>query len=247
MNKVSSKAHIMSNVKIGYYTVIEENVQIGKNSTVGNNVTIYRGTIIGENVRIDDNTVIGKQPMRAVTSAISDGKEQIPANIGDGSIIGTSSIIYAGCNIGRDCLIADLSTVRENVTIGDKTIIGRGVAIENYCEIGSYCKLETNAYITSYSKLEDYVFIAPGVVTSNDNFAGRTKERFKHFKGVTIKRGGRIGAQVTILPGKTIEEDGFVGAGSVVTKNVPKEKIMIGNPIREISNVSEEQLLKNNI
>ena len=79
--------------------------------------------------------------------------------------------------------------MRENVSIGDFTIIGRGVAVENYCKIGSYCKLETNVYLTAYSELADRVFMAPCVATSNDNYVGRTQERFKHFKGITVKRG----------------------------------------------------------
>ena len=61
-------------------------------------------------------------------------------------------------------------------------------------------------------------FITPGVVTSNDNFLGRTEERFKHFKGITVKRGGRIGANAVMLPRKVIGEDALVAAGSVVTK-----------------------------
>jgi hypothetical protein len=93
------------------------------------------------------------------------------------------------------------------VKVGQRTIIGRGVTVENLCTIGSSCKLETESYITAYSTLEDNVFIAPQVSTSNDNFVGRTKERFKHFKGVTVKKGGRVGTGAVILPGKVIGQD----------------------------------------
>ena len=246
MNYISDTVKIGKNVRIGHYTIIEDDVIIGDNCIIGNNVTIYEGARIGKNVRIDDNTVLGKQPMKAATSITSDDKKQPPCIIADGCIIGTGAVIYAGCSIGEQCLVADLSTIRENVVIGNKTIIGRGVAIENHCQIGEYCKLETNVYITAYSKVEDYVFIAPGVVTSNDNFAGRTNERFKHFKGITVKKGGRIGAQATILPGRTIHEDGFAAAGSVITKDVAMRKIVVGNPAKEMKDVPEEQLLINN-
>lgn len=245
MNFISELANIGSDVILGHFTVIEEDVVIGDNSVIGNNVTIYKGSRVGRNTRIDDNTVIGKQPMKAVTSATSEDKLQLPCQLGDDMIIGTSVVIYAGCTIGSKCLVADLSTIRENVKIGTKTIIGRGVAVENYCNIGSYCKLETNVYITAYSDIEDNVFIAPGVVTSNDNYAGRDPERFKHFKGVTVKKGGRIGAQATILPGKVIQEDGLVGAGSVVTKDVETGKVALGNPAKAYSDVPDKQLLKN--
>lgn len=245
MNYISESAKLGENVSVGRFSVIEDDVVIGKNSIIGNNVVIHKGTVIGDNVRIDDNTVIGKKPMRAVNSIFKDEKELPPAKIGNGCLIGAGVIIYCGCEIGENTLVADLATIRENVTIGSKTIIGRGVAVENFCRVGSNCKLETNAYITAYSELEDYVFVAPGVVTSNDNFAARSKERFKHFKGVTIKKGGRVGAQATILPGKTIYEDGFVAAGSVVTRDVESGKIVAGNPAKYFKDVPEDQLLKN--
>jgi UDP-2-acetamido-3-amino-2,3-dideoxy-glucuronate N-acetyltransferase len=89
------------------------------------------------------------------------------------------------------------------------------------------------------------VFIAPGVVTSNDNFAARSKERYKHFKGVTIKKGGRVGAQATILPGKVINEEAFIAAGSVVTKDVGARQIVVGSPAKFLKDVPEDQLLEN--
>ncbi|APM40409.1 N-acetyltransferase [Clostridium kluyveri] len=244
-NYISDTSQIGSNVTIGKFSVIEDEVVIGDNCIIGHNVIIHRGSKIGRNVRIDDNTVIGKQPMRSINSIFKDEDELPPAVVDDSCLIGAGVIIYCGCSIGQHTLIADLATVRENVTVGSRTIIGRGAAVENFCKIGSSCKIETNVYITAYSQIEDNVFIAPGVVTSNDNFAARSKERYKHFKGVTVKKGGRIGAQATILPGKIIEEDGFVAAGSVVTKNVKSENIVAGNPARKLKKVPEDQLLKN--
>jgi len=73
----------------------------------------------------------------------------------------------------------------------------------------------------------------------------RTKERFKHFKGVTVEKGGRIGLNSTILPGKVIGNDSLVAAGSVVTKDTPSKKIVLGSPARVWRDVPEEQLLEN--
>ncbi|ADK16453.1 MULTISPECIES: acyltransferase [Clostridium] len=244
-NYISDTSKVGNNVSIGKFVVIEDDVTIGDNCMIGHNVVIHKGSKIGANVRIDDNSVVGKEPMRSVNSIFKDEKKFDPALIKDGCLIGAGVIVYCGCVIGENTLIADLATVRENVTIGSKTIIGRGAAIENFSKIGSNCKIETNVYITAYSEVEDNVFIAPGVVTSNDNFAARSKERYKHFKGVTVKKGGRIGAQATILPGKIINEDGFVAAGSVVTKDVEKEIIVAGNPAKQFRKVPEDQLLKN--
>ncbi len=245
MNYISESSKIGNNVKIGHFSVIEDNVQIGDNCIIGNNVVIHEGSKVGNNVRIDDNTVIGKTPMRSVNSIFKDDKKYTPCEIGDECLIGAGVIIYCGCTIGDKTLIADIATIREDVTVGVKTIIGRGATVENFCKVGSNCKIQTNVYITAYSEIEDDVFIAPCVVTSNDNYAARSKERFNHFKGVTVKKGGRIGAGAVILPGKVINEDGFVAAGSVVTKDVPSKTIVAGNPAKELKEVPEDQLLKN--
>lgn len=245
MNYISKNAKLGNNIKLGYFVVIEDNVEIDDNCIIGNNVVIHEGTKIKCNVRIDDNAVIGKKPMRSVNSIFKDEKNYEPCNIGEECIIGTNSVIYCGCVIGDKVLIADLASVRENVRIGAQTIIGRGAAVENFCDIGSNCKLETNVYLTAYSKVEDNVFIAPCVVTSNDNYASRSKERYKHFKGVTVKKGGRIGAGAVILPGKVIEEDGFAAAGSVVTKDISCRVIAAGNPAKKIKDVPDDQLLEN--
>ncbi|MDJ0332955.1 N-acetyltransferase [Planococcus sp. S3-L1] len=232
-------------IKKGSNVVVKNDVTLGENVVIGNNVVIYEGTKIGNNVIIQDNAVIGKQPTRAKASILPEGKKLSPAEIGSGVTIGTSAIVYANAKIADDVFVADLATVRERVTIGEKTIVGRGVAIENDCNIGRNCKLETNCYITAYSELGDYVFIAPYVVTTNDNYMARSKERYGKFKGVTIKNGGRVGANSTILPGKTIFEDGTVAAGSIVSKDVEKESLVIGSPAKELRKVPENQLLRN--
>ncbi|RLC45397.1 MAG: N-acetyltransferase [Candidatus Cloacimonadota bacterium] len=243
---ISKSAKIGKDTKLGYNVIIEDGVQIGDGCLIGHNVIIREDSIIGNEVRIDDNTIIGKLPMKAPRS-IFQQEEKLPCcKIADNCLIGANIVVYRGSTIGKKTLIADLSTIRENVEIGDYTIIGRGVTVENYVKIGSRCKLETNVYITAYSELGDYCFIAPCVATSNDNYMGRDKERFKHFKGVTVRTGARIGVNATILPGITIAEDGVVAAGSVVTRDVPKEKIVLGSPAKIFRNVPEPQLLKNN-
>lgn len=242
---IDSSAKIGENIKIGEFCLIAEKVEIGDGCLIGNNVIIHDGTKIGSNVRIDDGTVIGKRPMKAANSATTKDQELPPCTIESNCIIGTNVVIYRGSEIGNKVLIADLSTVRENVTVGHYTIVGRGVAIENFCKIGNYVKLETNVYITAYSEIGDRVFVAPCVATSNDNFVGRSEERFKHFKGVTIEKGGRVGVNATILPGKTIGRDSLVAAGAIVTKDTPPKKIVVGTPAKEFGDVPQDQLLEN--
>jgi len=242
---ISPDAHIALDVVTGDNVVIEADVAVGDGCVLGHNVVIRTGSRLGRHVTVGDNTVIGRRPMRSVRSGIPPVTDEHPCEISDDVQIGCGCILYAGASIGHRVMVADLATVREAVTIGEETIVGRGVSIENRCTIGKRCKLETNAYITAYSKLEDDVFVAPMVATSNDNYMARGKERFKHFKGVTVKRGGRIGVNATILPGKTVDEQGVVAAGSVVTHDVPAGVIVVGNPAHVFRDVPEDQLLEN--
>jgi len=245
-NFIHPTAQIGNGTSLGSNCYIDANATIGANCRIGHGVIIHPNTIIGEGVRIDDHTVIGKLPMRAAASALTkDDPDLSGCVIGDKCILGTFVVVYRGCVIETNVLVADLASVRENVRIGEFTIVGRGVAIENKVTIGKRCKLETESYITALSEIGDYCFIAPEVTFTNDNFLARTKERFKYHKGVTMKKGARIGANVTVLPGLTLEEDCLVAAGSVVTRDVPARKIVLGSPARVWRDVPPEQLLEN--
>jgi acetyltransferase-like isoleucine patch superfamily enzyme len=238
-------AKIAPGASLGANCYLDANVTIGPDCRLGHGVIIHPDTVVGAGVRIDDHTVIGKLPMRAAASAITKEEALPGCVIGDRCIVGTFVVIYRGCTIEQNVLVADLASVRENVRIGEYTIVGRGVTVENKVTIGKRCKLETEAYITALSEIGDNCFIAPEVTFTNDNFLGRTKDRFKYHKGVTMKKGARIGANVTVLPGINIEEDALVAAGSVVTRDVPARKIVLGNPARVWRDVPPEQFLEN--
>ena len=245
-NYIHPDAMLEKDVKIGRFAVIEEGVVIGDGCKIGHHVVIHKGSKIGAHVRIDDNAVIGKLPMASRRSKMTQaGRELDPVVIGEDSIIGAGAIVYAGSTIGEGVLIADTASVREDVKIGDYTIIGRNVSIDNKVTIGARCKIQTDVYICAYSEIGDDCFIAPCVATSNDNYVGRWKERTKYYKGVTVQNGGRIGLNATILPGKIIQSDGLVAAGSVVTKDVTEGIIVCGNPAKKLHEVPENQLLKN--
>ncbi len=246
-NFIAKTAEIGNGTKLGYNCVIEDNVKIGFGCLIEHNVVIFAGSRIGNNVRVGANTVIGKKPLSSPRSIFKMADDHQPAKIGDQCQIGANVVIYVQSKLGNNCLIADLATIREDVQIGDLNIIGRNVTIENFVKIGNRCKFETNAYITAYSEIADYCFIAPAVATSNDNFMARDNERYKHFKGITMKKGSRLGVGVVVLPGKTIEQDGMVAGGSIVSKDVTAGKIWLGTPAKEFRNVPEKQLLKNNL
>jgi acetyltransferase-like isoleucine patch superfamily enzyme len=206
--------------------------------------TVYPGTVLGEGVKVLENAVVGKQPSLSPRSTAK--REQLPpTEIGDGTIVSTGAIVFAGTRIGARVILGDQACVRERVDVGDDVVIGRGVLVENDTTIGALTKIQAEAYITAYSTLEDNVFIAPCVVTTNDNFMGRTEERHALMKGPTIRRGARIGGGVILCPGVEVGSEAFVGAGAVVTKDVAPGVVVVGNPARVLRAVSPEELLEN--
>ena len=205
---------------------------------------VYPGTVLGEGVKVLEYAVVGKQPSLSPRSTAK--REPLaPAEIGDGTIVSTGAIVFAGTKVGARVILGDQSCVRERVVVGDDVVIGRGSLVENDTTIGALTKIQADAYITAYSTLEDNVFIAPCVVTTNDNFMGRTERRHGLIKGPTIRRGARVGGGVIICPAVEIGEEAFVGAGAVVTKDVPARTLVAGNPAREIRSVADEELLEN--
>ena len=205
---------------------------------------VYEGTILGEGVKVLEGAVVGKQPTLSQRSTAK--REPLPpTTIGDGTIVSTGAIVFAGSQIGARVILGDQSCVRERVEVGDDVVLGRGSYIENDTTVGALTKIQADAYITAYSTLEDNVFIAPCVVTTNDNWMGRTEKRFGNVKGPTIRRGARVGGGAILCPGIEIGEEAFVGAGAVVTKDVPPRAFMVGVPARQVREVRDEELLEN--
>ena len=206
--------------------------------------TVYPGTVLGEGVKVLENAVVGKQPTLSPRSTAK--REPLPPTVvGDGAIVSTGAILFAGSTIGARVILGDQSCVRERVTIGDDVVIGRGSLVENDTTIGAMTKIQANAYITAYSTLEEHVFIAPCVVTTNDNWMGRTDARFGSIKGPTIRRGARVGGGAILCPNVEIGEDAFVGAGAVVTKDVAARTVVVGSPARVLRDVPAAELLDN--
>jgi acetyltransferase-like isoleucine patch superfamily enzyme len=203
---------------------------------------VYPGTVLAEDVKVLEGAVVGKQPTLSPRSTSRRGPLG-PLEVGPGSIVSTGAVLFAGSRIGARVIVGDQACVRERCTIGDDVVIGRGSLVENDTTVGALTKIQAHAYITAHSTLEEEVFIAPCVVTTNDNFMGRTERRHALTKGPTIRRGARVGGGAVLCPGIEIGEEAFVGAGAVVIRNVEPRTVVVGNPARAIREVPEDELL----
>jgi acetyltransferase-like isoleucine patch superfamily enzyme len=205
---------------------------------------VHPGTLLGDGVRVLENAVVGKQPTYGRQSTAK--REPLPpTRIGDGTVVSTGAIVFAGTRVGSRVILGDQSCVRERCDIGDDVVVGRGSLVENDTRVGALTKIQADAYVTAYSTLEENVFIAPCVVTTNDDFMGRTERRHELIKGPTIRRGARVGGGAILCPGVEIGEEAFVGAGAVVTKDVAPRTLVVGNPARVLREVPSDELLEN--
>jgi acetyltransferase-like isoleucine patch superfamily enzyme len=205
---------------------------------------VYEGTVLGEGVRVLEHAVVGKQPSLGARSTAK--REPLPPTvIGEGTIVSTGAIVFAGSQIGARCIVGDQSCIRERVSLGDDSILGRGSLIENDTTVGAGSRIQADAYVTAYSTLEEDVFVAPCVVTTNDNFMGRTEKRKELMKGPTIRRGARIGGGAILCPGIEVGEEAFVAAVALVTTDVPPRVVGVGSPARVLRPVDPAELREN--
>jgi acetyltransferase-like isoleucine patch superfamily enzyme len=245
MTKFIDKSAIIGQEFVsGFNVVVMEKVIIGDNVRIGHNAIIYPFTKISNNVEILDNAVIGKSPSNPSSARTTITRKTdeplLPCEIGEGSIIGTSAIIYAGTIIGKHCLIADLASIREKCFIKDYAVIGRAVTVEYETTIGEYSRICTHSQLTGNMIIEDHVFFGGAVASTNDKYMGRTGNQFN---GPRIKSGARIGANATVLAGVTIGKEAVIGAGAVVTSDIPDYKVALGIPARVVKEVPLDQRL----
>lgn len=189
---------------------------------------LYPGSKVdlGKDYRIDENVILGYPASRPIP------KREVL--IGERSVLRSGTIIYEGVTLGDDFESGHYVIVREENRIGDHVQIWSHSVIDYGCQIGSYTKIHTRVYIPQFTVIEDDVFIAPGAAFANDKVP-----LSKQLHGPHLKRGARIGVNVTILPGVTIGEGALVGAGCVVTKDVPDGMVVVGNPGRPVGTVTQ--------
>jgi acetyltransferase-like isoleucine patch superfamily enzyme len=240
---VDPSAVLGPGVKLGAYAVVEAHVVLGAGVEVGHHAVIHQDTVVGDGVWLGDGAVLGRSPRPAPTSAVTVPAELPPLQVGPGCIIGTGAIVYRGTTIGAASLVGDHAFVRDRCAISDHVILGSHVTLENEVQVGAYTKLQTGVYLCAWVTVEEHCFLGPCLVTTNDNYMGRTERRFAERGGCTIRRGARLGANVTLLPNIEVGAEAFVAAASVVTRDVPPATLVRGAPARVIRAVPPDEFV----
>jgi acetyltransferase-like isoleucine patch superfamily enzyme len=179
---------------------------------------IHPNVAIGKNALIGDFVIIGIPPR---------GKKsgELPTTIGDGAVIRSHTVIYAGNTIGR------------NFQTGHDVSIGTSSVVEHHVTIGSGVRIHTSAFIPETSVLEEGSWIGPHVVITNALYPLSPNVK-KELTGAVVKKNAKVGANATLLPGVIIGENALIGAGSVVTKDIPPNTVAAGNPAKVINTIT---------
>jgi acetyltransferase-like isoleucine patch superfamily enzyme len=179
--------------------------------------------LFGKNVRCDAGVIVGYLSPRSGVSRV--------LRIGDGAVVRAGTVIYAGSTIGDHMETGHNVVIREENEIGSHFSIWNNSVIDYGCKIGNGVKIHCNCYIAQFTILEDGVFLAPGVTIANDIHPGCPDSK-PCMRGPTLKKGVQVGVNVTIVPFVTIGERSLIGSGAVVTRDIPPESVVYGNPAR---------------
>lgn len=194
-------------------------------------VKIYPGVQMGDKAELGDFAIIGLPPHHTLPGAL----ETI---IGDHAVIRSHTVIYAGNRIGEGFQTGHGALVRELNEIGRQVSIGSHSVVEHHVKIGDRVRIHSQAFVPEFSLLEEDCWIGPNVVLTNARYPLSPHAKAT-LQGPVVKRGAKIGANVTLLPGVVIGEEALVGAGAVVTIDVPPGMVVVGNPARILKAVTD--------
>jgi UDP-2-acetamido-3-amino-2,3-dideoxy-glucuronate N-acetyltransferase len=145
-----------------------------------------------------------------------------------------TAVVDEGCTIGEGTKIWHFSHIMPNCTIGERCNIGQNVVVSPEVILGNNVKVQNNVSIYTGVVCEDDVFLGPSMVFTNVMNPRSAVNRRDQYSKTVVKKGASIGANATIVCGNDIGEFAFIGAGSVVTKEVPAYALVVGNPARQI-------------
>ncbi|MDR4499816.1 MAG: acetyltransferase [Candidatus Scalindua sp.] len=143
-----------------------------------------------------------------------------------------SSYVDEGCEVGKGTSIWHFSHILKGSRIGENCKIGQNIVIGPNVTVGNNCKIQNNVSLYEGVTLEDEVFCGPSMVFTNVFNPRSAISRMNELRATLVKKGATIGANTTIVCGNTIGKYAFIGAGAVVTKNVPDYALITGNPGR---------------
>jgi acetyltransferase-like isoleucine patch superfamily enzyme len=174
-----------------------------------------------EDIMADHGVLVGYHVSRT--------RAAVPLVLGAGARLRSGTVLYDGSTIGRRLQTGHGVVIREGCVVGDDVSVWSNSVIDYGCRIGNRVKIHCNCYVAQFTELEEDVFLAPGVTIANDLYPGDRRSA-QLMAGPSIGAGAQIGVNVTVLPFVRIGAGALIGAGSVVTRDIPAAVVAFGNP-----------------
>lgn len=210
---------------------VSPTAELGSNTEVGAFSIVHSGVILGP------NSIIGSHCEIGLPSSPSELSVEARLRIGSNALIRSHSIIYAGSTIGERFTTGHRVTVRESMSIGDDCQVGTLSDIQGNCSIGNGVRLHSNVHVSQHTSLRDYVWMFPFSITTNDPIPPSDVRL-----GCTVESFAVVAVGAILLPGIRVGRGALVGAGSVVSRNVDPNALVLGNPAVAIGTVDMVKL-----
>ncbi len=187
-----------------------------------------------KDLQLDEEEELEQEVLRPEARRFVPPPVQEPARPARSYFVHPSSYVDEPCEIGEGTVIWHFCHVMPHSTLGRDCRIGQNVFIAPHVQIGNNVKIQNNVSIYTGVTLEDDVFCGPSMVFTNVTTprSGVPRNRVEDYAPTRVKRGASIGANATIVCGHTIGRFAFIGAGSVVTRDIPDYALVYGNPAR---------------
>lgn len=207
-------------------------VRLGAGCGVESYSVIYGGTIVRPGARIEEHSVVGKPERGYAVGHVYPGAGKSTI-IGAGAVLRSGAVVYAGAEVGEDVAVGHHTLLRSFVTVGAGSQLGHHLTVERAVRIGAQVRCSPGSHLTSSCVLADRVFLGAGVRTVNDReLIWRNPDRVPDLVPPRFELGARVGSGSVILAAVTIGEHALVGAGSVVTRDIPAGTVAYGVPAR---------------
>jgi acetyltransferase-like isoleucine patch superfamily enzyme len=211
--------------------------EVHESAVLGANVVIHAQVQVGAGCVVQDGAVLGKRPVLAAGSATRDAEDPVTLILESGAQVGCYAVIAQGARIGSGAVVGDHAFLRDRVVVGHGSVVGHGTSVGLGVAIGRHVRIQSGCRLAIGSIVEDDVFCGPNLATTDDATMGDASAGA--LVGALLRRGCRVGASVTVLPGVEVGAGAMVGAASVVTRDVAPRTLVMGAPARLVRRLDE--------
>jgi acetyltransferase-like isoleucine patch superfamily enzyme len=230
--------HIGDGVDIAAFCVVGPGVVLHDRVRLHPHVVLTGEVEVGADTEVFAGAVLGKPAARLAVLSREPGLTGAIV-IGSGCSIGVHAVVYEGVTVESGTLIGDAASLRENVRVGSGCVIGRMVSVHPDCTVGDGTRVMDHTHLATGMEVGRNCFFGVHVVTSSDNALGHLPYHPDRVRGPRIGDGAVVGSGAVLLPGVHVGSGATVAAGAVVTRDVPPDTRVFGNPARVLDHATE--------